>query len=182
MTTAAEFEQEYRKYLAELKSAMGSGTLDWFQDARKRIDDLIDRATAIGGRALVRRAELEELFRTLVDEVRPAIAAHRPESLAAFDRANAFRAAGYGRPGFAFAQQTDSLPPEEIVPALLCEPPAVIADALRFAGADTQAQIRSEAARVLRTAKQEGHQIPNLEQVVEALGLPEFRRREGETG
>jgi hypothetical protein len=174
MADAAQLEQETATYLTALRHVLARQERppDWFQDARRQIDELIDRATALGGRALARRAELENLFGTLIAELRPGIATQAPDALRAFDQANENRAAGYSRPSFAFGQQLPSLPPEEIVPALLCEEPDVIADFLTFLTADAREQVRTAAAGLLRQAAAQGYRLPNRERVLEALGLP----------
>ena len=167
-----------RKGLRETELPLG-----WFSylnSKRKQIDDLLDRIWRMDQRGDDLKPMGEKLRAFAVGTMLDAMKGHNAEGAAAIEEAEGLHAQRQAFFSSNFLCQLINrekiIPPEEIVPALLCEDEAslnVIVDGMEQDRAlhESLAYARTGALDIVREARATGAALPGIEQKLKILGV-----------
>jgi len=141
---------------------------------RERIDDLIQDAMGVGGKAYDIATETKRLRKVLISTWAEGIS-NNSEAQRALLAAEIYyqeNAPKFEIPFVAqMVRENRSIPSEEVIPALLMEQPNTIALTISWLKPDKRSAFQKAALQVLKSALEEGAQISNLEQILGALGV-----------
>jgi hypothetical protein len=141
---------------------------------RERMDELIQEAVGVGGRAQELALRVRELRQTLMRSWRAAVTGDA-DALRALDQAQQFwRANGpvFETPLIAqMIRENGPTPASDVIPALLSEQPETIATFMNWIKDPQKKAIQAQAASILKSATNSGATINRLDEKVRALGL-----------
>jgi hypothetical protein len=141
---------------------------------REIIDDVIQDAMGVGGRAYDIAFKTKELRQTLISSWSKAVPGNS-EAQRALVLAELYyqeNAPKFEVPFIAQMVREDGpIPSNEVVPALLMEKPNIIAMVLGWVEPSKRPAAQKGALQVLKASIEEGAQIDNLEEILEALGV-----------
>lgn len=164
-----------REKFAELVDGIGqlsaASTFQDILDLREGIDALLEEAASIGGEVGAIRDQLLPLRESVVDTIRQAIVESEDpgdmlETLDALEANYHAAAAIFHSP---FIAQVWRLPMEDLVPALLSEPPEVIRMAMSMIGEESRTIIAEQAGALMKKVESEGIEIPEAAEKLKAL-------------
>jgi len=141
---------------------------------REIIDTLIGDAVGVGGEAELIVQKTKE-FRKLLITTWSESAANNPKAKQAIIKAENFYQENIIKFEVPFVAQitreNSPIPDDELIPALLMESPDVITKTFDWLDPDTRTIIQKEAIRILKSAVNEGAQIKNFNDILNALKI-----------
>ncbi|MBC8737110.1 tryptophan leader peptide [Paraburkholderia sp. UCT31] len=181
--TLTDIRQELAEIAREFseKAALPSDWHPFLNNFRERLDQLEDRRIVAGGQSAALAAAIAELRGNIVAVWRSAIEKSKNRrSLAALEQAEALRAERHAALHASewtsqLLSRTSLIPPEEVVAALLSEPPAELEKAVTTLQAnpqlhDTLANCRSAGLRLVAEARAAGHPLADIDEKLRILG------------
>ena len=175
--------REYDEVFARLKSIGGvladfKPRHDWattLNDMKKELEALQRTILGMDRRGDDLRRKVEVLRGHAVGYMRDLLEHFDPAQLSRLDEAEGRGAQFMARHPCDWSWQVyrgDVIPDDEAVQALLCESSASIAQVAQCGEASFLSLARAEAAELARTLRAAGHEIPELDMKLRALGLP----------
>lgn len=144
---------------------------------RELIDDLIQDAMEVGGKAYDIATKTKELRQTLISSWRKGTS-RNAEAQRALVTAELFyqqNAPKFEVPFIAQMGRKDGpIPSNEVIPALLMEKPDTIAMVVSWIEPSKRPAVQQIALQVLKAGLEEGAQIGNLEEILKALGIDTY--------
>ena len=174
-------DAEYQELLKDVKAIELPEELpyDWnafLSDIRERIDALTKRAREVGGDTSKIRGYLESL-RGKMSEVWRSCMKGNENALKLFEAAEASAKAYDEQFRGEFGNQLlrkgeKSIPPADVIPALLCEDPKSVAAFYETLPEDNRKNLQKWVADIIARASKEGFDIMTVKEQLYALGWP----------
>lgn len=163
-----ELKARFIDLLSDVQETPEHATGDHIGRLREAIDDLLHRAAEIGGDADAIRDSLSELRDTLIDIWREGVRGNEV-SLRALDDAERMHREYHEIFNTPFLAQVQRIPSEDVIPAMLSEPPETIRKVMSLFEGEKRATIVREASGLLESVIAEGADISLADEKLRAV-------------
>lgn len=172
-TEAMAFRGEYVKVLRQFVDLEDIVPVSVVMDQLEQLDDLILRASELGGEVLKEQEKMIQLFEGTLAELRTAVNREQADGLQELEEATSYRWKLFLNAFVAQMNRPNTpITAEEVVPSMLTEDPKTIQLVMSFLDKDKdrQERVRWLAVRLLLQVSGEGHDVPQLREKLRALG------------
>jgi hypothetical protein len=165
---AAKLERDLADVASDLQKLPALARPRDVAPIRERIDELLDRAAAIGGQADLTRGALHELRKALINNLRKAFKGNGKllNALEEAERYHCSRVEIFHDPPVA---QLLRIPSSDLIPAMLSESPEIIEKIMCMVDEDKREPVAKEACGLLKSALAQGKVMPLAEEKLKAI-------------